>query len=85
MDAVLPFLIVAGGYGVVMGCLAWLGSRARRGVGGEVMGPVEEIFHPAAHHFRPEIRAAEERMAPNPSADDRWGRGAAGRGRPNPR
>lgn len=74
MDAALTFLLVAGGYGVVMGCLAWLGSRARRrGVGGEVMGPVEEIFHPAAHHFRPQIRAAEERVVPNPSADDRMG------------
>ncbi|MEH1015922.1 hypothetical protein V6U90_22775 [Micromonospora sp. CPCC 206060] len=71
MFEVLAFLAVAGCVAAIAGGPAWLGSRARRrGVGGEVMGPFEEIWHPAAPRYRAEIRVQEQRMAPRPSADD---------------
>jgi hypothetical protein len=73
---ILAFLAVAGCVAGISGGLVALGSRARRrGVGGEVMGPFEEIWHPAAHRFRAEIRVHEERMVPMPSPDPRRNRG----------
>jgi hypothetical protein len=69
------FLVFAGGIVAILGGLAWLGSRVRRrGVGGAVMGPFEEIWHPAAHRIRFEIQVQEERMVPMPSPDDQWRR-----------
>ena len=62
----------------VLGALAWLGVRGRRrGVGGEVMGPFEEMWHPAATRYRAEIRVQAERMVPLPSADGSDDRGQA--------
>ena len=46
----------------------------RRGYGGQLMGPAEEIFRPSARRFREEIQVQAERMMPNPSADDQDGR-----------
>lgn len=71
MAEVLAVLLVVGCLAAVLGFLAWLASRVRRrGIGDNVMGPFEEIWHPAAHRFRAEIRMHEERMVPPPSADD---------------
>lgn len=71
MGELAAFLMVIGGSAATMGGLAWLGSRLRRrGAGGAVMGPVDEIFHPSAHRFRIEIQVQEERMVPMPSPDD---------------
>ncbi|MGI5215181.1 hypothetical protein [Plantactinospora sp. CA-290183] len=84
MGDVLGYLVVVCCLAAILGGLAWLGSRARRrGVGGEVMGPFEEIWHPAAERFRAEIRVQEERMVPMPSPGDpdnrrRGGIGQAG-------
>jgi hypothetical protein len=67
----LPALAFAGGFAAVMGGLVWLGSRVRRrGVGGAVMGPFDEIYHPAAHRFRFEIEVQAQRMVPLPSPED---------------
>ncbi|HET8661943.1 MAG TPA: hypothetical protein VFM55_23495 [Micromonosporaceae bacterium] len=75
MAELAAFLLFAGGLAATMGGLVWLGSRIRRrGVGGEVMGPVDEIFHPSAHRFRVEIRVQEERMAPMPAPGDQENR-----------
>ena len=50
MVGLLAVLAFFGALAVVAGGLAWLGSRLRRrGVGSDVMGPFEEIWHPAAH------------------------------------
>src|SRR5262245_16747433 len=72
------------GFLAVMAMLAWLGRRVRsRGgqVSEAVMGPFEEIWHPAAHRARFATETVEERMVPIPSADDSWpnstGRAAA--------
>lgn len=74
------FLVVAGCFAAVLGAFVWLARRVRRrGVGGALMGPVDEIYHPAAHRFRLEIQVQAERMVPLPSPDDqRRGRDEAG-------
>lgn len=71
MVGLLASLTVTGAMVAVAGGLAWLGSRLRRrGVGSDVMGPFEEIWHPAAHRARLELRVYEERTVPAPSPDD---------------
>ncbi|WP_431935405.1 hypothetical protein [Micromonospora sp. RP3T] len=70
MAELLAIVLVVGVLAAVLGSLTWLGARVRRrGVGDNVMGPFEEIWHPAAHRFRAEIRVYEERMAPLPPAE----------------
>ena len=70
------FLLLLAAPGVLVGVmvlLAWLGLRVRRrGAGGTggVMGPFEEIWHPAAHRARLETEVVEERLVPMPSPDD---------------
>ncbi|GAA4172270.1 hypothetical protein GCM10022251_68780 [Phytohabitans flavus] len=55
--------------------LVWLGRRVRRrGAGGEVMGPFEEIWHPAAHRARMKVEVQEECMVPLPSPGDPYRR-----------
>ncbi|MDG4783333.1 hypothetical protein O7614_27110 [Micromonospora sp. WMMD961] len=67
MDDVLIFLLVAACVAAILRALTWLGSRVRRrGIGGEVMGPFEEMWHPAAHRLRVEIRVQEARTVPTP-------------------
>ncbi|WP_207914541.1 hypothetical protein [Micromonospora sp. KC213] len=80
MFEVLAFLVLAGCVAAIASRLVWLGSRAcRRGVGVEVMGPFEEIWHPGAHRCRAEIRQQEQRMVPMPSPDDQEPRGRPGK------
>ncbi|PTA47121.1 hypothetical protein [Micromonospora sp. RP3T] len=76
MAELLAIVLVVGVLAAVLGCLAWLAARVRRrGVGDNVMGPFEEIWHPAAHRFRAEIQVYEERMAPLPPAEGPGRRG----------
>ncbi len=71
MVALLASLVTAAGVAIVASGRVWLGRRVRRrGVGGEAMGPFEEIWHPAAHRARMEIAVQKERMVPLPSPDD---------------
>lgn len=71
MTELLPFLVVGAGAAAVTGVLLWLGGRVRRrGVGMAMMNPIDEIYHPAAHHFRFEIEQQEQRLLPMPAADD---------------
>ena len=71
MGQLLSFLIVAGVLAPILGVLAWLGSRVRRrGVGGDIMGPVEEIWYATARSSRLVIHEQNERMVPIPSPDD---------------
>ncbi|WP_431913827.1 hypothetical protein [Micromonospora carbonacea] len=77
MDELLAIVLVAGSLAAILGLLAWLAARVRRrGIGDNVMGPFEEIWHPAAHRFRAEIKVHEERMVPLPSAGDPKRRGS---------
>lgn len=58
---------------LIMVALMLLGKRIRRrGVGGEFVGPTEEIFYPTALRYRREIQIQEERLVPAPPADDQW-------------
>jgi hypothetical protein len=68
---VLSFLAAAGGFVAVLGACVLLARRVRRsGAGGGLMGPLDEVYHPAAHRVRFEIEAQAERMVPLPSPDD---------------
>jgi hypothetical protein len=72
---VLAILVIAGGFAVVLSAVAWLGARIRRrGIGGGLVGPLEEVYNPAAHRYREEVRGYEQRLAPSPAPGDRlWG------------
>lgn len=63
--------MAAGVLAAILGSLAWLASRARRrGVGREIMGPVDLIYRPHTHQINIQIQVREERVLPMPSADD---------------
>ena len=71
MEFVAQLLITLAGFAAVVGGLAWLGLRARRrGVGGSVLGAVDEIFHPAAYQPRIEVQQQAERKVNAPSPGD---------------
>nr|MDT0658863.1 hypothetical protein [Micromonospora sp. DSM 115978] len=71
MTDVLAILVVVASVTVIAGALLRLGARVRRrGVGVDVLGPFEEMWHPAAHRSRQEVRVQEERVAPMPTPDD---------------
>jgi hypothetical protein len=59
------FLVLAAGLVGILGAFVLLARRIRRsGVGGGIMGPVDEIYRPAAYHVRQEMQAHEERTIP---------------------
>jgi hypothetical protein len=68
-------LLAVGGLVVLVGVPAGfllLGRRARRrGIGGSVHAPLEEIWDPLAHRTNIEIQVLAEAEAPAPSPDDR--------------
>jgi hypothetical protein len=75
VEDLLAFLVVAGGFATILAVVAWLGIRIRRrGIGGGLMGPIDEIYNPGAHRARLDIQTHEERMVPMPSPDDQWSR-----------
>lgn len=64
-------LVIVAGLAVTIGGLPWLASRVRtRGVGGSVLGPFDELWHPAAHRARLEFEQQHEQPAPAPSPGD---------------
>jgi hypothetical protein len=71
---VTGFLTVAAffaGLAATMAALVWLARRVRRrGIGGGLMGPIDEMWHPSAHRFRLEIETHEQRMMPMSPAED---------------
>ncbi len=73
----MAIVSVVGSLAAILGLLAWLAARVRRrGIGDNVLGPFEEIWHPAAHRYRAEVKVHEERLVPMPSAGDPEQRGA---------
>jgi hypothetical protein len=64
--------VIVAFFGVILGALPWLASRARRrGVGAAVFGPIEEIWgYPEAHRIRFVIEEQQELRAPAPSPGD---------------
>ena len=50
------------------GSLLWLAARVRRrGVGRELMGPVDLLYRPHTHEINIEMQTREERMVETPS------------------
>jgi hypothetical protein len=71
VDQVVLLLEVAGVLLLVPAGYAWLGIRARRrGIGGSVMAPLEEIWDPRAHRTHIEVQVLAEREAPAPAPGD---------------
>ncbi|MEO3928639.1 hypothetical protein ABGB07_32980 [Micromonosporaceae bacterium B7E4] len=80
MEQIVPFVVLAGVLAVVLRGLGWLVARARRrGVGRAVMGPLDEIYNPAAHRSHIEIQALAERRAPASTPGDGLRPGGADR------
>lgn len=80
MAELVAFLIAAGGLAAVLGALALLARRIRRrGIGGAIMGPIDEIYHPGAHRSRYEIQAQSRRGVTLPSPDTGEGPGSGQR------
>ena len=71
MGDVLALVMDLAAFGVTLGGLAWLATRVRRrGLGDSLMGPFDEIWHPAADRARIEIRVQDERPVPAPLPGD---------------
>jgi hypothetical protein len=64
LELVAVLLLAPAGY-------AALGRRARRrGIGGSLMAPLEEIWDPRAHRTHIEVQVMAERAAPAPAPGD---------------
>jgi hypothetical protein len=71
MGEIVPWLVFAVVFAAILGSLAWLASRARRrGVGRDIMGPVDLIYRPHTHLINLEIQVQEERTVAMPSPDE---------------
>jgi hypothetical protein len=71
VEKIVPWLVFVAVLAALLGCLAWLASRTRRrGVGREIMGPVDLIYRPHTHEINKEIQVQEERMVAMPSPGD---------------
>ncbi|MBB2935330.1 hypothetical protein FHX82_002350 [Amycolatopsis bartoniae] len=66
------FVVTVALFAVILGGLPLLARHVRRtGVGGGLLGPLEEVWgYPDAHRARFEIEAQVERRAPAPSPGD---------------
>jgi hypothetical protein len=61
MEQILPWLVSAAVLAAVLGTLARLAARTRRrGVGMEVMGPVDLIYRPHTYEINRGIRQQEQ-------------------------
>ena len=70
MSQFLPFLVAFAAFAAVAGALMWLATRVRRrGVGGDVMAVVDDVFRPTAKQSHFEIQAQQERRAPTSAPD----------------
>jgi hypothetical protein len=64
VEFVAALVFVLGGY-------AWLGRRARRrGIGGSVLAPFEEVWDPVAHRTNVEVQQVAEQRGPAPVPGD---------------
>ncbi|GAA4215874.1 hypothetical protein [Actinocatenispora rupis] len=70
-DLVMLLAVVAVFGPVLVVLWRMAGWVRRRGVGGAVVGPAEEIWHPNAREYRFVIEAQDERMAPRPETGGR--------------
>jgi hypothetical protein len=66
MTGLLIVLGVVAAFALVGAALWWLAVRVRRRGGGDVLGPFDELWHPAAHRTRIEIQEQAERRTTTP-------------------
>lgn len=58
-------LVVVAAFALLLGFCWWLAKRIRRaGVGGGLMGPLDEAWNPGRHKFREVVEVQEQRMEP---------------------
>ncbi|OLB65665.1 MAG: hypothetical protein AUI10_05650 [Actinobacteria bacterium 13_2_20CM_2_72_6] len=62
MDVVVGFVAVVAVLTAIMAAFGWFATRMKRsGVGGGIMGPIDEVYRPTARESRIEIQVQEER------------------------
>lgn len=67
MDEVVRWAVAGVVLAMILGGLAWLAARARRrGVGHEIMGPVDMIYRPHTYEVVRELRVQQERVVELP-------------------
>ncbi|BBH67078.1 hypothetical protein ACTI_37630 [Actinoplanes sp. OR16] len=67
----MELLITAGIAAALLGTLwRFAGWARRKGIGGGVMGPIDEAWHPSADRFRRETAVHEQRVLPPRPGDD---------------
>jgi hypothetical protein len=70
---IVPWLVTIAVLAAILRSLTWLGVRARRrGVGREIMGPVDLIYRPHTQLINAEIQVQEKLMASKSSPGDQW-------------
>jgi hypothetical protein len=70
---IVPWLVTAAVLAAILRSLVWLGDRARRrGVGREIMGPVDLMYRPYTQLINAEILVREKLMASKSSPGDQW-------------
>ena len=71
LSAVLPWLVFLAILAAVLAALLWLAARVRRrGVGRELMGPVDLIYRPHTHLLNQEIVIQDQRAVDTPAPGD---------------
>ena len=71
MGAVITWLVFLVALAAVISCLCWLAARTRRrGVGREIMGPVDQIYRPHTHLINQEIVIHDQRAVDTPAPGD---------------
>lgn len=71
MSNLLAFAVFLAALAALLGAFTWLAVRIRRrGVGGGIMGPIDELYNPGAHRSRLEIQVQDQRMTPRSSQGD---------------
>lgn len=72
MDMLVGGLVVAAAFAVLLAFHWWLGKRIKRaGIGGGLMGPLDEAWNPGRHRYREVVEVQEQRMEPVESPGDR--------------
>jgi hypothetical protein len=67
----LAFGLTIAMVGLIMGGFVWLASQVRRrGIGGGVMGPIQDMWDPITYHTNTEMHVQAERKTPAPSPGD---------------
>jgi hypothetical protein len=65
VDTIVGGLAVAAGFALLLAFYWWLARRIRRaGIGGGLMGPLDEAWNPGRHKYREVVEVQEQRMEP---------------------